>query len=419
MVQPAVHRPTVLAGQSATVLPFCDKRLTTVVVAAQPSFAYVRQILTGIGRFSALQAGWTVSLYPALAHDPQLTRQSLAWRPDGIIACSFSPAISRKIASFGIPLVDMTRGRTPFAWSPLELDEKAVGELALSHLLERGYRQIGMVFGPGHENHVRAEGFRAAARRRGLVCHEIAQDWSQGHLDPLGKVGDLADWLAHAPRPIGLFCYNDDLAQQTATACHRIGAVIPDEVGILGCDDDHMTCFLGAPARSSVIIPHEAMGYRAAQLLAELLAGKALPAREVYAPHEIAVRVSTDRQTLTDTSVGQALAWIATHLNNPISVAEVAAAVGLTRRTLERRTRATLGRTVLQEIHRRRLARAQELLRGKLSIVHIAAAVGFSPTSFHTAFVRHLGVSPGEWRRQISSTWTARSAAPRRRRVQT
>ncbi len=416
MSQRAIRQPAKLAGQSATVLPLCDNRLTTVVVAAEPSFAYVRQILAGIGRFSAGQPGWTISLYPALAQDSQLTRQSLAWRPDGIIACSFSPAISQMIASFGIPLVDMTRGPTPFAWSPLELDESAVGELALAHLLERGYRQVGMVFAPGHENHVRAEGFRAAARHRGVVCHEITQDWGRGDLDPLGKVADLAAWLAHAPRPIGLFCYNDEMALMTATACHRIGAVVPDEVGILGCDDDHMTCVLGAPARSSLVIPHEAMGYRAAQLLAELLAGKALPAREVHAPREITVRASTDRQTLTDASVGQALAWIAAQLSGSISVAEVAAAVGLTRRTLERRTRAALGRTVLQEIHRRRLARAQELLRGNLSIVRIAAAVGFSPTSFHAAFVRHLGVSPGEWRRQISTS-TARSPALRRCRL--
>ncbi len=111
------------------------------------------------------------------------------------------------------------------------------------------------------------------------------------------------------------------------------------------------------------------------------------------------MRRSTDRRISSDPLIGQASGWIGQHVGESIGFIDVAKAVGLPRRSLERRMRHVLGCTVLEIIHRARLARAKELLQGTQSIAQIAGAVGFTPAGFHDAFVRQVGITPGEWRK--------------------
>ena len=249
-------------------------------------------------------------------------------------------------------------------------------------------------------------GFRRAAAAHGLPCLHFDQAWPSLGVDPLIQVSELAAWLASAPRPLGLFCFNDHLATTVVTACLRIGAAVPDEIGILGCDDDELFCSLGNPPRSSLALPHAAMGQRAGELLAGLLRGEPRPPPQVFGPGEVTVRRSTDRRLSSDTLIGQASEWISQHVGESIGVIDVAAAVGLPRRSLERRMRNVLGCTVLEIIHRARLARAKELLQGTQSIAHIASAVGFTSAGFHDAFVRQVGITPGEWRKNARPTVT-------------
>ncbi len=399
MAQHRLPRSTPPADVSGTTLAVCDKRLTTVVLAMEPAYAHVRQFMAGIGQFTASHPGWAVTLNPRLAQKPINT---LPWRPDGIIACTFFPDISRRLAATGVPLIELSTFLVDLEWCPLTIDEDAVGRSAAQHLLERGYQHLALVMAPSDGDHARARGFRRAVAATGRPCLHVDQRWLAMDADPLSQVAGLAAWLARAPRPLGLFCYNDNLAAVVATACHRIGASVPEEVGILGCDDDAVVCALGSPARSSLALPHVAMGRRAAELLARHLHGEPLAAGERFGPGEVTVRGSTDRRITTDLAIGRANAWIADNLAQPIGVDDVAHAVGLTRRTLERRMRAAAGCTVLDALNRTRLARAKELLRSTQSIARIAAQVGFAPAGFHEAFVRHLGVTPGDWRKRIN-----------------
>ena len=384
-------------GLSATRIQNCDKRITNVVLAMDPNAAYVRQILKGVGLTSEQHPDWNITLNPGLSHH---LMGPLPWRPAGIIACTWSAAHSEALFATGIPLVDLSIGPDHRDWSPLAIDEEAVGVAALQHLRERGYRHFGLI--TADQDLARMHGFRSATAALGLPCLHFDQAWPSLGVDPLIQVSELAAWLASAPRPLGLFCFNDHLATTVVTACLRIGAAVPDEIGILGCDDDELFCSLGNPPRSSLALPHAAMGQRAGELLAGLLRGEPRPPPQRFAPKEVTVRRSTDRRVSSDPLIGQACEWINQHVGLSIGVIDVAEAVGLPRRSLERRMRHVLGCTILEIIHRARLARAKELLQGTQSITQIASAVGFTPAGFHDAFVRQVGITPGEWRRNAN-----------------
>ena len=397
MKKSTVARDESKVGLSAIRIQNCDKRITNVVLAMDPNAAYVRQILKGIGLSSEQHPEWNITLNPGLSH--RLTGP-LSWRPAGIIACTWSAAHSEALFATGIPLVDLSIGPEQREWSPLAIDEKAVGVSALQHLRERGYRHFGLV--TADQDLARIHGFRKAAATLGLPCLQFDQAWPSLGVDPLIQVSELAAWLASAPRPLGLFCFNDHLATTVVTACLRIGATVPDEIGILGCDDDELFCSLGNPPRSSLVLPHAAMGQRAGELLAGLLRGEPRPSPQMFGPGEVTVRRSTDRRISSDPLIGQACEWINQHVGSSIGVIDVAEAVGLPRRSLERRMRHALGCTILEIIHRARIARAKELLQGTQTIAQIAGAVGYTPAGFHDAFVRQVGISPGEWRRNAN-----------------
>ena len=384
-------------GLSATKIQNCDKRITNVVLAMDPNAAYVRQILKGVGLASEQHPDWNITLNPGLSY--QLSGL-LPWRPAGIIACTWSAAQSQALFATGIPLIDLSLGPKHRDWSPLAIDEDAVGVAALQHLRERGYRYFGSI--SADQDLARVHGFRSAAAAMGLPCLHFDQAWPSLGVDPLIQVSELAAWLASAPRPLGLFCFNDHLATTVVTACLRIGAAVPDEIGILGCDDDELFCSLGNPPRSSLALPHTAMGQRAGELLAGLLRCEPRPPPQKFGPGEVTVRRSTDRRLSSDPLIGRVSEWINQHVGESIGVIDVATAVGVPRRSLERRMRLVLGCTVLEIIHRARVARAKELLQGTQSITQIASAVGYTPAGFHDAFVRQVGIAPGEWRRNAN-----------------
>lgn len=386
---------------SASGLTLCDNRLKTVMLMMAPEQAYVRQMLEGIGDFSANQPDWNFSIYP---HIDEQTANDLPWRPDGIIGCFTAPSISQAVAKNNLPIIDLSDFPTDSGWRSLTIDEEAIGSAAAQHLHQRGYRHLGFVAVANHPGEqLRAKGFHKAVTALGVPCLQIDQQWISTVRDPLSQVAGLAEWLARSPRPLGLFCFNDSIAATVTTACQRIGAAIPDEIGILGCDNDHIICSLGSPPRSSLTLPHRAIGQRACEMLACLMRGESPPASEILRPGEVIVRGSTDRRNNPDSDIGAAIEWITLHLSQSIGVTDVAQAVSLSRRTLERRMRIAVGCTVLEVIHRARLARSKELLRGDQSIIAIAAIVGFSTKGFHEAFVRHLSVTPGEWRRRMTA----------------
>jgi LacI family transcriptional regulator len=204
------------------------------------------------------------------------------------------------------------------------------------------------------------------------------------------------------PRSCAILCTNDEIGFHLAEACRLAGLCIPDELSLLGVDNDALFCELCHPPMSSIEPGHARCGWQAAACLDRLMRGQ-LPeqAVELVPPGEIVERRSTDRLAIGDTNLLAAVRFIEDHALEAINVDTVTAHAGLSRSVLQRRFKAAFGQTIHARIIQERLQHACRLLvRTARPIADIADETGFAPQSYMGAvFRKHLGMSPAQYRR--------------------
>ncbi|GAB4182389.1 MAG: hypothetical protein Fur0032_23440 [Terrimicrobiaceae bacterium] len=223
--------------------------------------------------------------------------------------------------------------------------------------------------------------------------------WPAHSLDPLPEIGD---WLENLPKPCAVFAYADDHARRILGECERLGLSVPEEVAVLGCDNDEIECELAPLPISSVAFPLRRIGYQAASVLQHLMDGGEPPEGALrLLPTGIVTRRSTDIIAVKDMAVARAVRFISGHASEPIDVGDVVKACGASRRYLERRFNILLGRTPKQEIQRKRLSIARRLLAETLlPMPEVAEACGFSDAKMLSSVFRaDAGVTPSEFRR--------------------
>jgi LacI family transcriptional regulator len=208
--------------------------------------------------------------------------------------------------------------------------------------------------------------------------------------------------VAGLPKPVGIMTANDDRGLQLLDACRRVRAPVPDQVAVLGVDNDEYLCSLSLPSLSSIDINSEETGYQAAALLDQMMGGKRPPARlPEIEPAGVIVRRSTDVLATQDADVIRAVQFIREHACQPLRVPDVLDHVSVSRATLEPRFRDVLGRTIHQEIHRVRIERAKTLLvETDLPIKQVAQQAGFKTVQYLTRVFRAVaGQPPAAFRR--------------------
>ena len=195
-----------------------------------------------------------------------------------------------------------------------------------------------------------------------------------------GMQETFSGWLRDLPKPVGVLCSMDGVARRLAATCRSMDLNVPEEVAILGVNDDEFECVVARPNLSSIAIPARRIGYDAAALLENLMAGEPRPQSDItLQPLGVVSRRSTEAEATEDEIVRTALRYIRANYREPIRVDDVADAAGRPRRTLERRFRRALDRTVLDEITRRRIETARRLLvETDLDIGGVAKRSGFS-----------------------------------------
>jgi LacI family transcriptional regulator len=206
------------------------------------------------------------------------------------------------------------------------------------------------------------------------------------------------------PKPIAIMACNDVRARHVAAACRMLGLQIPLEVGVVGVDNDEMICLFQQPQLTSIDPDGIRVGQCAAELLQQLIAGKPAPQIPwLIPPRGIVLRRSTHVSGGTDPALAEAIAYIHAHAHRGIGVADLASAVPMSRRKLERLFMQSLGRTPAQEIRHARIKQAQHLLVDtQLSLDDIAALAGFGYLrQMRMVFARELGVSPQRYRKQM------------------
>ena len=369
----------------------------------EASNAYGRGLLEGIHRHLREHEPWTI-LLPEHGRGLPPLEMLARWKGDGIIARIETPAIAAAIRRLrrGRPLavVDVSAARLLTGVPYVETDDAAIARLAADHFIERDFRHLAFLGDDRFRwSDNRQEAFVAAARDRTVAVYE-----------PRGRSRDgakedeaIEGWLESLPKPVGLFACYDIRARQAVEACRRAGLVVPDEVAVLGVDNDQVLCGLSSPPLSSVIPDSIGAGRLAAELLGALLQGERLNRDEwLLPPVGIATRQSTDVLAIDDELVVAAVRHIREHACAGIKVADVVRALGISRRVLESRFLRRVGHTPHEEIARVQFRRVEQLLsETDLPLATIAARAGFRHPEYMTvAFTRRHGMSPSQWRRK-------------------
>lgn len=203
------------------------------------------------------------------------------------------------------------------------------------------------------------------------------------------------------PKPAALFAATDDFAARANAFCRAEGIRVPDDVAILGCDNDPASCIPNHPSRSSVDLAPFAIGWRAAETLHGMMLGNPPPGAPVRVPPgPVVTRQSTDILAVEDPLVARAVAFLHANLGEPLQVTDLARAAGLSRRPMEARFRKHPGQTPLEVIKTARLAKARALIAaGDLPMAEISRRTGFaSSEQFAKAFKQMHGITPSQYR---------------------
>ncbi len=373
--------------------------------------AYGRAAARGVIRYAKERGDW--NLYGAVSRDfsgQDADGSALTRRPDGIIARVESPEAARELAALGIPVVDIA-GAFPFSGAAsapfLESnnDDFLTGLRAGEYLRGIGFASFAFCgVGRAEWSAKRRKGFAEAIGREDarLPAFERPLQWWKELRE---GTDELEDFLRSLPSPSALYACNDRAGLKTAEACRRRGIAVPDQLAILGTDDEDLICELAAPSLSSVRLDCEGIGRAAARMLEDVLDGRN-PERSVRVmPREIVERESTRTAVADDELASRALSWIRTNAPRGVDAGDLAAAFPLSRRSLERRFKAAWGKSPHEAIVEARVERAKGLLAStSMTLDEVARESGFGALQrFHIAFKRTEGVSPGAWRRERRS----------------
>jgi LacI family transcriptional regulator len=348
---------------------------------------YARGVLRGVMPF-AFARGWKCTVVGVgLKNESHKTG-----RFDGVIVQAGSEDGLRQQLRAGVPLVNVSSSMAMDGVPSVVCDDPAVGRLGADYFLRRGFRYFGW-YAPldRHFAKLRQAGFTSRLAELGLEP-VVALDRTK-----------LVKLLHELPKPAAVMCCNDVSALEVLEQCRLERRKVPDEIAVLGVDNDDLIQSLASPPLSSIGTATEQIGFEAGVLLEKLMNERSTAGPKIQIPPvAIITRRSTDMTAVADVEVAEALRFIREHAAGPMGVSEVLKHVTVSRRQLERRFRASLGRSMLDEIRRCRVERARQLLlETDLTIPQVATASGFSSASYLTVvFGETAGETPGSFRQR-------------------
>jgi len=356
-------------------------------------------IARGILRYAAAREHWRVR--GAADRLPTSRAFDGAAVADGAIGSAWAIDQLRDIKARGGCVVMVSDRLADMTVPRVVPDNVAVGRLAAEHLLRRRFRSFAYAGAPNRVSLLRRQGFAEVVERAGQVVVDLPVQ--EAVEDGRRSVTVAAADLRKLPRGTGVLCVNDRTAADLMDQARWAGIRLPEDLGVVGVDNDELICLSMQPALTSVAPPMETVGIRAGELLDAMMAGDPPPPGPVLVePSRLVERSSTETVTADDSALAEALKLIRDANGEPPSVAAVAKAVGVSRRTLELRMRRHLGHSPQTEIRRVQCQRAKRLLEATtLPLAEVARRCHFSSEAyFSQVFLRVTGVRPGEYRKR-------------------
>lgn len=357
-------------------------------------------MLAGVREYLAANSPWSTFIeLRALSSSPP--PWLAGWEGDGILSRTFSPEMAEMIEATGLPAVELRsthlRGNRPF----VGMDNGLIGQAVAEHFVNRGYRNFA-AYGLSTESFFieRVQNFVTAVEGTGRICHRLPEnpvfDWESSQSNLIERLRDL-------PKPVGIFAANDQLGIYLLDACQRAGIAVPEDVAVVGCENEETLCRFASPELTSVQFDGRAVGREAAGMLDQLMRGD-FPEEQtiLIPPRGIRIRQSSDDFVINDRLIAQASRLIRERATSGLNVEDLCAVLNVSRSTLERRMKSAFGRTPKEEILRIRFREVEQLLtETDLTIETIAAQTGFAHSHyFQTMFKARCGVTPGKFRKQ-------------------
>ncbi len=372
------------------------------------SRAYGRGVLGGIANYVKAHETWKIYQTERRLCDaaPGWLKD---WSGDGVIARIENAELLSEIRKLDVPVVDLFEHRSTEGIPGVITDNRAIAHRAADHLIERGLEHFAYCGLPGvYSSEARGECFVEYLNQLGyqVSVYDNPQQSDSSFISTsedyeLRCEETVASWVNELPKPVGLMACNDLRAHQVLMACSDRDIAVPEELAVIGVDNDELICELCHPPLTSIEQNTEGVGYQAASLLDRLLDGEAPPAAPILVePLGVVSRQSTDIVAVGDADVATAVHFIRGHACDGIHVSDVLQHVQISRSTLERRFTRLLGRSPKAEILRVQLDRVKHLLSmTDYPLARIAQLAGFEyMESMCECFKRVTGQTPGQYR---------------------
>lgn len=374
-------------------------RTSRVLVVLNTAAAWSRGILRGF-MAAAHEHDWALLHYHQNVDMGWLAAE---WAPDiAVVGPDLPEAELARLAPATLVSVNFDRSAQGIA--SVCLDEEAIAERALRHLLDTGLRHFSTFrFDSGPFAALRERAFVEGAIAAGAA---VSPGWGSAETSAPRKEdpASILEWLRQLRKPCGIFTVTDSWGRVVARYVRAAGLRVPEDIALVGADNDVLECELISPPLSSVMIPWQELGGAAAQLVHLKFCGKPIEGKRVVLPPlGVMARRTSDIFAIQDPLVAKAVRWIRANAEQRVTVDMVARAVGGGRKRLERRFRAALDRTVHDEIRRAHVDMAKTLLETTSnSLIQVARGSGFRNAALlSVAFHRDVGMPPGLYRRRV------------------
>ena len=325
----------------------------------------------------------------------------------GVISRHTTPMLVQTCRERHIPLVDMNDSPAIQGVAKIRPANTSIGRIGAEHLLNGGFRSFAFC---GYDNDDwsldRCAGFTQAIKQAGFTCIVHNTNYP-GVLNPewdRSETQSIITWLKQLPLPTAIMACHDMRGLQVLAATQAAGLRVPEDIAIVGVNNDMIRCELASPPLSSVATNPTVAGHKAAEMLARIMAGDKSAESEVrIEPSGVVIRRSSDVLAVPDKGVAAALRFIRDHACEGINVDQVLPHASMSRAQIEKKFREYLGRSPQAEIRRLQVLKIRQLLTDtELPLKHIAELTGFEYMEYMSyVFKRATGMSPGAYRRSL------------------
>ncbi|HPG40426.1 MAG TPA: DNA-binding transcriptional regulator [bacterium] len=371
-----------------------------IILLVETSREFGRQLIIGIARYSRLHGPWSfykeqMGLKSSI---PLLTN----WKPDGIIMRDCN--IRNELIDLKIPTILVQHDFTcPKNLPVIKTDSPAIAKMASEHFIEKGIKNLAFCGFDQYEwSNRRKINFCRYNSKAGFKTFTYNSPRDVHMYDWENEQQHVSEWLKTLPKPVGILACNDDRGQHVLEVCKRIGFKVPEEVAVVGVDNDPMVCEIGDPPLSSIALNVEYAGYQAAKLLDQMINKKSVHGRPILvSPTHVVQRQSSDILAVNDSEVVSAIRFIRDNARNKILVGDVVKNTHVSRRTLEQRFQKTIHRSIVDEIRHVRVEWISKLLiETDLPVSQITAFFDFTDVEHISRyFKKEKGIGLREFRK--------------------